>query len=218
MFVNSSSITTVSYWDRSLRSNMKTFFALDKKNPNGLVEWDEWVEYTTSGVSAEERSNRAFKEKIAEAMARWSEAARSNPTALNIDEFLSFTHPEFSSPLVLQSVEEILAYGDKDKDGKMTEDEFLARGAIWSQTKRELRQWEFKFLDANHDGYVTKEELFPLADAKTSFWAARTARAMLVTYDANLDGYIKLTEVMDPPSPEYGFHTVFPEKIFYLFT
>lgn len=197
---------------------MKTFFALDKKNPNGLVEWDEWVAFTTQDVSAEERSSRVFKEKIAEAMARWSEAARSNPAALNIDEFLSFSHPEFSSPLVLQGVEEILAYGDKDKDGRMTEDEFLARGAIWSQAKRELRQWEFKFLDANHDGFVTKEELFPLMDAKTSFWAARTARAMLVIYDANLDGYIELKEIMDSTSPEYAFHNVFPEKIFYIFT
>ena len=104
---------------RSLRSHMKTFFALDKQNPNGLVEWDEWIAHTTKDATAEERSSRAFKEKVAEAMARWSEAARANPTALNIDEFLSFSHPEFSSPLVLQAVEEILAYGDKDKgDGR----------------------------------------------------------------------------------------------------
>ena len=33
-----------------------------------------------------------------------SEAARSNPDALNIDEFLAFTHPESSHSILAQQV------------------------------------------------------------------------------------------------------------------
>ena len=43
-----------------------------------------------------------LQEKVAAAKAAWGEAARSNPEKLNIDEFLTFTHPEFSHPLIIQ--------------------------------------------------------------------------------------------------------------------
>ena len=47
-------------------------------------------------------SNTLLQEKVAAAKAAWGEAARSNPEKLNIDEFLTFTHPEFSHPLIIQ--------------------------------------------------------------------------------------------------------------------
>lgn len=45
--------------------------------------------------------------------AAWSEAARSDPDALNLDEFLAFRHPESSHATILTLVEELL-----DKFGK----------------------------------------------------------------------------------------------------
>ena len=43
------------------------------------------------------------KVKLASAKASWAEAARTNGDALNIDEFLSFTHPESSHSLMAQT-------------------------------------------------------------------------------------------------------------------
>ena len=43
------------------------------------------------------------KVKLASAKASWAEAARTNGDALNIDEFLAFTHPESSHSLMAQT-------------------------------------------------------------------------------------------------------------------
>ena len=70
-------------------------------------------------------NSRKMKEKVAAAKAAWSEAARSNPDALNIDEFLAFTHPESSHSWLAQNAEEIFGRHDTDGDGQITEKEYL---------------------------------------------------------------------------------------------
>ncbi len=72
---------------------MKQFFALDKPNVNGQVEWDEWLRNFEQRYSDEEKATRLYKERLAAAKAAWGEAARSDPDKLNIDEFLTFSHP-----------------------------------------------------------------------------------------------------------------------------
>ena len=71
-------------------------------------------------------NSREMKVKIAAAKAAWSEAARSNPDALNIDEFLAFTHPESSHSWLAQNAEELFARHDSDGDGRITEQEYLS--------------------------------------------------------------------------------------------
>lgn len=41
--------------------------------------------------------------------AAWSEAARSDPDQLTLDEFLAFRHPESSHATILNIVEETIA-------------------------------------------------------------------------------------------------------------
>ena len=61
---------------------------------------------------------------MAAAKAAWGEAARSDPEKLNIDEFLTFTHPEFSHPLIIQDSEATLGLLDADADDVLSEDEY----------------------------------------------------------------------------------------------
>ena len=68
---------------------------------------------------------RIVKEKLAAAKAAWSEAARSNPDALNIDEFLSFTHPESSHSLLATETEELFGRHDADENGVISLQEYL---------------------------------------------------------------------------------------------
>ena len=93
----------------AMRNNFKQFFRLDKINHNGQVEWEEWLAqfyHDHNLQKGQDLSNteRSVKEKLAAAKAAWSEAARSNPDALNIDEFLAFTHPESSHSILAQQV------------------------------------------------------------------------------------------------------------------
>ena len=50
---------------------------------------------------------RNLKEAIMRDRARWSEAARTDPEKLALDEFLAFTHPESSHRALLQMVEDL---------------------------------------------------------------------------------------------------------------
>ena len=61
---------------------------------------------------------------MAAAKAAWGEAARSDPEKLNIDEFLTFTHPEFSHPLIIQDSEATLGLLDADGDDVLSRDEY----------------------------------------------------------------------------------------------
>lgn len=63
-------------------------------------------------------------EQIMKDKASFSEAARSNPDWLTLDEFLSFTHPESSAANQLALVDELYDKFDRDGDGLLTEDEF----------------------------------------------------------------------------------------------
>ena len=47
-------------------------------------------------------------EAVANVKAAWSEAAKTNPEAVNIDEFLGLEHPESSHSLLTQRVEELM--------------------------------------------------------------------------------------------------------------
>ena len=51
---------------------------------------------------------RDVRESVASIKAAWSEAAKTNPDAVNIDEFLGLEHPESSHSLLTQRVEEML--------------------------------------------------------------------------------------------------------------
>lgn len=51
----------------------------------------------------------SVKEKILLDKAAWSEAANSDPDALNIDEFLTFRHPEHSHVSLINMVNDIIA-------------------------------------------------------------------------------------------------------------
>ena len=106
----------------AMRNNFKQFFRLDKINHNGQVEWEEWLaqfHHDHNLQKGQDMSNveRSVKEKLAAAKAAWSEAARSNPDALNIDEFLAFTHPESSHSILAQQVRSLglnIVIGSKD--------------------------------------------------------------------------------------------------------
>ena len=99
---------------KAMRNNFKVFFSLDKLHRNGQIDWDEYYGYYMKARLGMEAADlrrmeadpasvgREVREAVAEVRAAWSEAARSNPEAVNIDEFLGLEHPESSHSLLTQ--------------------------------------------------------------------------------------------------------------------
>ena len=82
---------------KAMRNNFKVFFSLDKLHRNGQIDWDEYYGYYMKARLGMEAADlrrmeadpasvgREVREAVAEVRAAWSEAARSNPEAVNID-------------------------------------------------------------------------------------------------------------------------------------
>ena len=94
----------------------------------GQITWDEYhahflrkhgfsEHYINSHNKKHVELSRTLKEMIMRDRARWSEAARSDPEKLTVDEFLAFTHPESNVRTLLQSVEEMFdKFGNLNKN------------------------------------------------------------------------------------------------------
>ena len=204
---------------------MKNFFLLDKLRPNGQIEWEEWKQaFDAQFTPLERQLGRDYKERLSGAKAYWSEAARSNPNSLNIDEFLAFTHPEFSQPLLLQEVELLMSTFDTNRDDLISPEEMINNNnnnaPSWIILQDSLREAssslsssssssasaatfslfprgggankeEYRLLDDNEDGLLSKRELLKVFDIRGDFWARKQARAIIEKSDINQDGYIQ---------------------------
>ncbi|XP_023347946.1 reticulocalbin-2 [Eurytemora carolleeae] len=144
---------------------------------------------------------REAKESISSLKASWSEAAKSNPGSLNIDEFLALEHPESSMSLLISDLEHLLNKYDENGDGKLTKAEFTKEPFI-QQSPEEIQIREEHFvsgLDIDHNGVADRREMINFLDPKNRFWAAEEARILLKNGDANFDGLLSLQEILMNP-------------------
>jgi len=213
----------------AMRNNFKVFFALDKNKKNGQVDWSEYYTYfltdllglSNNEITTLEKSpakiERSVHESISRLKAAWSEAAKSNPEAVNIDEFLSLEHPESSMAMLMGQVEELLEKHDDNEDGTITREEFV-KDPFHDLDKKEesLRRTEFdKFLDKNNDGKASRKEVVQYIDPKSLHWANSEANSLVKQADGDADGLVSLAEMFLHPdlflsskmiSPDISFH------------
>lgn len=85
----------------------------------GVISWDEYhryflkqqgfdSKYLKSHDKRHVELSRRLRETIMRDKAAWSEAARSDPDHLTVDEFLAFRHPESSHATILALVEDLI--------------------------------------------------------------------------------------------------------------
>eukprot|EP00096_Caligus_rogercresseyi_P004149 TRINITY_DN18306_c0_g1_i1.p1 TRINITY_DN18306_c0_g1~~TRINITY_DN18306_c0_g1_i1.p1 ORF type:complete len:316 (+),score=108.36 TRINITY_DN18306_c0_g1_i1:42-989(+) len=196
----------------SLRNNFKNFFLMDTSNKNGQVDWSEYSDNKFKGLDS---SDRSVKEMISEARAAWSEAARSNPESLNIDEFLGFTHPESSHSVLAQSSEEALRKYDEDGDSKISLSEFcnpfVVEEAANRDSKEERRKLFSNILDTNGDGFADKREILLYLDPKSSHWSEKEASNLLRLLDTNQDGFVDWRELQNQSGLVLKSQIIHPE-------
>jgi Ca2+-binding EF-hand superfamily protein len=206
----------------AMRNNFKKFFRLDKINHNGQVEWDEWLRqfYKDNNLSSDldlKTASRTIKEKMAAAKAAWSEAARSNPDAINIDEFLSFSHPEVSRSILAQQTEELLGRFDADDNGLISLDEYLDDPFMElnaDEKSTHTRQFTDD-MDADADGNIDRRELLSYLDPKHPSHAKEEAQRLLELADENQDGLLSWDELRQQIHDFYQSKWISPERAFH---
>jgi len=216
----------------AMRNNFKVFFSLDKIHKNGQVDWDEYYQHYLRdrlGLAELEITrmkdnpatiSRDVQESLANVKAAWSEAARTNPDAVNIDEFLGLEHPESSHSMLTQRVEEMMEKFDDDGDGKLKKSEYITDP--YRDLDRDdisLREKEFDLvLDKNKDGIADKREIVQFLDPKNPHWARYEAINLMSIADTNRDNRLDIQEIYAKPdlflfsklvNADAGFHGEF---------
>ncbi|XP_063231033.1 45 kDa calcium-binding protein isoform X5 [Bacillus rossius redtenbacheri] len=214
---------------QALQENFGLFTAIDIQPRNGVVSWSEYHAHFLKqrGFSHEyihkhkshRTLTRSMKEAIMRDRASWSEAARSDPDHLTLDEFLAFRHPESSHAAVLALVDELLDKLDRDGDEVLTEEEFSSlqaegdgekEGETLMQGKEERRK-EFKeVIDRDKNGKADRTELLSAwgrsararlcpqryMDPKNPRHAREEARSLLALADTDSDARLSLPEIL----------------------
>ncbi|KAH8039999.1 hypothetical protein HPB51_009255 [Rhipicephalus microplus] len=200
------------HYTQAVRDNFWIFSALDK-NHDGRVSWEEYHvnfmiekgfddKYAKNHPEDHKTLDRDLKEKILLDKAMWFEAANSDPDALNIDEFLTFRHPEHSHVSLIKMVNDIISNLDENGDEQLSEDEFSQLGPddMKRTTKEEWKKeriQEFRQnIDLNGDGQASRQELLMYNDPENPIHARSEARELVQQADNNGDNQLSLEEVL----------------------
>lgn len=203
---------------QALDENFGLFNNIDNNPRNGVVSWDEYHSYflKQKGLSEKYVENhdkrhktldRAMKEAIMRDRASWSEAARSNPDHLTLDEFLAFRHPESSHATILTLVEELFDKFDRNGDEQLTEDEFATLpvnepdneddGERLRQGETERRQEFREVIDGDKNGKADRKELLMYIDPRNPRHAKEEAETLMALSDVNGDNHLSLPEILN---------------------
>ncbi|CAG9835298.1 unnamed protein product [Diabrotica balteata] len=214
----------VEHISTAISSNLELFNLIDVSPQNGVITWREYHTYFLKkrGFSDkfigdhDEKRHRGLErslkgtylsERIMRDKAAWTEAAKSNPNTLTIDEFLSFTHPESSVTNQLMLVDELFDKFDRDGDELLTEDEFAVlqtegngdEPLIVRQDENERREEFRKRIDLNGDGRADRRELLHYVAPQSPRHSEHEAEALLALADNDHDQMLSLDEMLAHP-------------------
>lgn len=141
-------------------------------NPDSLdkVSWADYRKITY-GIMEDLADNsvgedaKTYKEMMRRDRRRWELADTNGDDALSRDEFTDFLHPEETDHMRTVVVEETLEDIDKDKDGKISLDEYISDmyapgddDQVPDWVAREKEQFA-NYRDKDKDGFMDKNEI-----------------------------------------------------------
>jgi len=197
----------------ALRENIFLFTSIDTLPRNGRVSWEEYQSWflkknglnSTEFLKLDEKDPRlrTLREKIAWDQAAWSETAKTEPDFLNLDEFLSFRHPESSSSSLLSKADDIMGEYDRDADETLTWEEYssIPINSILVKYTEDKREEEFyNFIDRNRDGKLDKKEILAYVDPRNPRHSHLEAIALMQLSDTNGDSQLSVDEMISSAS------------------
>ena len=173
-------------------------------NDDPEVSWEDYKLITygvTSDTTPEDMAH--YKEMMDRDTRRWKKADQDNNGSLNKQEFQDFVHPEESTHMrdiiVIETIEDI----DKDKDGKISLDEYIGDMFIdsdleeepsWVQSERD--QFTL-FRDKDKSGFMEFEEIkrWILPDEYDN--SDVEAKHLIYESDVNRDNQLSKEEILN---------------------
>ncbi|UJR07816.1 hypothetical protein I4U23_012099 [Adineta vaga] len=170
---------------REAKERNSQLFLLIDSNQDGKVTWHEYFalyvkfhNVNVTGIKENDTFDFAqgpfdnnFQRELVNIRFRWSEADAGADNELNLDEFLAFRHPEIAGHSYKHVVDDLILQMDRNDDKQLNETEFaflpssvLEDGGNKEWVEMDKRwlaeqQREFREMDENHDGILTKDEL-----------------------------------------------------------
>lgn len=145
----------------------------------------------------------SYKNMLKRDKRRWQVADRDQDGALTKEEFSNFLHPEESDHMrdivVIETMEDI----DKDKDGKVSLQEYIGdmykseegdEEPDWVQSEREQFQ---TYRDKDGDGYMDEEEVKTWILPEDFDHAEAEARHLIYEADADADEQLTKEEILN---------------------
>lgn len=203
---------TTIHIEEAMKENYGLFMSIDINPRNGVISWSEYHayflqkhgvddEYIRSHTEKHPGLGRSLKETIARDKASWSEAAKSDPEFLTLDEFLAFRHPESSHATLLTLVDDLLDKLDRDGDEMLTEEEFavlqVSGGETLVSQGEERRRTEFRnVIDTDNNSLADRHELLNYIDPRNPRHAKEESETLMTLADTDHDGKLSLQEVL----------------------
>ncbi|XP_062131841.1 calumenin-B [Drosophila sulfurigaster albostrigata] len=184
-----------------------------KNNPenNETISWEVYrktvygfMDVLDKEELEQEENGVSYKSMLARDRRRWAVADLDLDDKLTREEFTAFLHPEehpSMRDLVLQETTDDL---DKDKDGKISVDEYIGDMYRPSEANEEEPEWVLaereaftKHRDLDGDGYLTETEIRQWIVPNDFDHAESEAKHLIFEADVDHDEQLTKDEVLD---------------------
>lgn len=144
-------------------------------NPEKLdkIDWSDYRRITYGFMeelddlnNAVDDDTKTYKEMMRRDRRRWELADRDHDNHLSKQEFTDFLHPEETDYMQTVVVDETLEDIDKNKDGKVSLDEYISDMYAPDATGDEVPEWVNRekeqfasYRDKNGDGFMDRDEI-----------------------------------------------------------
>lgn len=178
------------------------------ENKDGQITWDEYKQHTYGFLSAEELNQEeedgfSYQQMLYRDERRFKQADKDGKGFLTKEDLTAFLHPEeydhMKDMVILETIEDI----DKDKDGKISLQEYIGDMYLEDEdgeepewVEEERRQFHDQ-RDVDKSGFLENEEVKNWILPSEYDHAESEAKHLIESADSNRDGVLSKEEILE---------------------
>ncbi|XP_067132074.1 calumenin-A-like [Centruroides vittatus] len=194
---------------RYIRNDVERQWKAHNPDDKQMLTWEDYKNITYGNLDEtdddpQDENAISYKEMIKRDKRRWKLADKNGDEALDKEEFGDFLHPEEAPHMHDVVLTETLEDIDKDKDGKISLEEYIGDmfgGAEnpddepdWVKNEREQFT---NYRDKDKDGYLDREEIRQWILPPDYNHSEAEARHLIYESDINKDGKLTKEEILE---------------------